>query len=58
MEQTQKKYTVKSGNLEELNQYKKFRYPRLSLQLIHGHNVAGSKPVQLDEVIVTQKKEK
>lgn len=43
----------KSGDIHELEQYKGFRYPRLSLQLIRGHEVEGSKPTQLPEVTIT-----
>lgn len=45
-----------SGDINELEQYKTFRYPRLSLQLVRGHNIAGSKPVQLPEVVITPNK--
>lgn len=45
-----------SGDINELEQYKTFRYPRLSLQIIRGHNIEGSKPMQLPEVVVTPKK--
>lgn len=45
-----------SGDINELEQYKTFRYPKLSLQLIRGHNIAGSKPTQLPEVVVTPNK--
>ena len=45
-----------SGDIGELEQYKGFRYPKLSLQLIQGHNIEGSKPIQLPEVTITSPK--
>lgn len=42
-----------SGDINELEQYKTFRYPKLSLQLIKGHEIDGSIPEQLPELIVT-----
>ena len=53
----QKNYNryLQNGDIQELEQYKTFRYPKLSLQLIKGHNISGSTPQQLPEVIVTPK---
>jgi hypothetical protein len=44
-----------SGDINELEQYKKFRYPRLSLQILKGHNVDGSEAIPLEEVEIYPK---
>lgn len=41
-----------TGDINELEQYKTFRYPKLAAQIIKGHTIDGSMPVQIEPVVV------
>lgn len=47
--------TIKTGK-DELSQYQNFYYPRMTMQVVDGHNIAGSKPHVLPEVVITGRK--
>jgi murein DD-endopeptidase MepM/ murein hydrolase activator NlpD len=51
IQQNYNKYK-QTGDLNELEQYNNFRYPRLSAQIIDGHSIDGSVPEQLEAAVV------
>lgn len=45
------KNTIQTGK-DELSQYLNFHYPKSTMQVVKGHNIVGSKPTLLPEIVI------